>query len=333
MSARLPGLPKAALGAGLLLAGLLAASLGAPRRLLALFGPAHAPHQLDGRIAPGEYRFDWTDETSRLRFAWSIVGDRLVGAVASPDTGWVAVGFGGDGPLMYGADIVMGAADARGAVVRDHYADSPTDQHADTVVGGRNDILGGAGLQTDAGTVIEFDRPLAAHDSADVAIEAGETHIMLASADADDFAEYHEGGRKAVMLFDLFAGPPASSARSVVLPDHLTDVQIVLAVFAALFLVMGLHGYIESLVAQSAGHPPDAPVSDLAVVIIVMLMFLEVVSLGIFGAGVAMTAPTWALGLTLGLGLLALAGIVAAYSRVFVRWEVITRERDDGIPW
>jgi len=333
MSTRVPGFSKVAVLAGLVLTALLAVSLGAPRRLLSLLGPAHAPHQLDGKITPGEYRFDWTDEASKLHFAWSIVGDRLLGAIQSPDTGWVAVGFGGAGPLMFGADIIIGSVGPNGVLVQDHYADSPTGQEPDTALGGTNDILASAGLETPEGTTIEFERPLAAHDSLDVAIESGQTHVIMASAESDDLEEYHAGGRKAVALLDLFQGPPASSARSVVLPDHLDDVQIVLAAFAALFLVMGLHGYLESLAASGAALPPDAPVSDVSVIVIVALMVVEVVSLGIFGVGVAKAAPTWLLGLTLGTGLLALAGIVAAYSRVFVRWEVITRERDDGIPW
>jgi len=333
VSAKASGLPRATLIAGLLLTLALAATLGAPRRLLSLLGPAHAPHQLDGRITPGEYRFDWTDETTKLRFAWSIVGDRLVGAIQSPDTGWVAVGFGGAGPLMFGADIAMGSVGARGALVQDHYADSPTNQQPDTALGGTNDILASAGLETPEGTTIEFERPLAAHDSTDVAIEAGQTHVIMASAESDDLEQYHMGGRKAVVLLDLFAGPPVSSARSTVLPDHIDDVQILLATFAALFLVMGLHGYLEAFIARSAGAPPDAPVSDVAVIVIVALLIVEILSLGTFGVGVARAAPTWLLGLTLGVGLLALACLVAAYARVFVRWEVITGVRDDGLPW
>jgi DOMON domain-containing protein len=333
MSRAPKGFALTALGAGLALALVLAFSLGVPGRLVSLVARPHAAHQLDGRVEPGEYAFAWTDEATHLRFTWSIVGDRLIGAVSSPDTGWVAVGFGGAGPLMYGADIMMGYVDGRGAHVSDRYASSPTGQDADTALGGHEDILGAAGLQTDSGTTIEFERPLAAHDTTDQPIQSGQTHVIIASENADDFTSYHMGGHKAVVLLDLFAGPPAAAGAGPLLPDHVTDVQILLATFAALLLIMGVHGLIEAIVAQGAGAPADAPVTDMSVLVIVALLVVELAALGTFGVGVALAAPTWLLGLSLGIGLLALAGIVAAYSRVFVRWEIITRERDDGVPW
>ena len=333
MTARFRGLPLASLVGGLVLALLLVVSLGAPRRLVSLLTPGTALHQLDGRVAPGEYGFSWDDPTSALRFSWSILGDRLLGAIQTPDSGWVAVGFGGEGPLMYGADIVIGQVDARGAHLRDHFADSPTSHLPDTALGGHNDVLAGAGVETAEGTTIEFERPLAAHDTTDRALAAGETPVILASAGSDDFMEYHAGGRKAVALLDLFAGPPARAASGGLLPDHLTDVQILLATWAALLLVMGVHGLLETVVARGAGAAPEAPVSDLAVATLVALLLVELAALGTFAAGVALAAPTWLLGLTLAVGLFALACIVVAYSRVFVRWDVVTRERDDGIPW
>jgi hypothetical protein len=332
VSQRPSSFPLAALVAGLVLTLMLVISLGLPQRLLSLVSTPQAPHRLDGRIEPGEYQFQWTDEATTLHFAWSIAGDRLVGAIRTPDSGWVAIGFGGDGPLMYGADIIIGYVDSSGVRVHDHFATTPTNHDPDTTLGGTNDVLGSAGLQSAEGTVIEFERPLSVHDTTDQNIESGQTHVIIASADDDDFTAYHMGGHKAVVLLDLFAGPPAA-ARRTVLPDQIDDVQILLATFAALLLIMGLHGFIEAMIARGALAPPDAPVSDVAVIVIVALMVVEILSLGTFGVGVALAAPTWILGLTLGVGLLALAGIVAAYSRVFVRWEVITRERDDGIPW
>jgi hypothetical protein len=334
VSGRSRGLPLASLIAGLVLTGALVASFGAPRRLLSLLSPSHAPHLLDGRLAPGEYRFQWTDETSKLRFAWSIAGDRLLGAIQTPDTGWVAIGFGGSGPLMYGADIVIGHVDAHGARVHDHFADTPTSHQPDTALGGHNDVLGAAGLQTAAGTTIEFERSLAAHDSTDHAIEAGQTHIIMASSEEDDFTAYHISGRKAVALLDLFSGPPAAAgSRGGILPDHLTDVQIFLAAWAALLLVIGVHSLIETMIEGGTGLAAGAPVPATAAASILTLVIVELAALATFGTGVVLTAPTWVLGLSLAIGLLALAGLIAAYSRATVRWDLITRERDDGIPW
>jgi hypothetical protein len=326
--------PLVALLAGAVLGLGLALTLHLPQALWGLVSPQAAAHRLDGVVAPGEYRFEWSDDASRLVFRWSIAGDRLLGAVSTPDTGWVAVGFGGAGPLMYGADIALGWVDARGAHVEDHYGNTPTSHVADTTIGGHGDILASAGAQTAAGTTIEFERPLAAHDSTDHPLEAGRTKVMAASAESDDPSAYHLGGRKAVALLDLFAGPPAKAAAGVALPDHLSDVQIMLACWMAVLLIIGIHGVLANWAestgvgAGAAAEPPG-----FAVALLVLLVLLEVAALATFAVGVGRAAPVWLLGSSLAVGLLALAGIVVVYTRVLVRWQLIRTERDDGIPW
>jgi hypothetical protein len=281
---------------------------------------------------PGEYKFRYVDPASRIAFDWSIVGDRLIGAVSSPDTGWVAVGFGGEGPLMYGADIVIGYVDAHGAHVQDDFANTPVSHVADVALGGHDDILGSAGLVTKAGTTIEFERPLTAHDSTDRPIVAGETHVILASADVKDFMAYHAGGHKAVALLNLFAGPPAAAGAGALLPDHITDVQIMITTWMAMLFIFGAQGMAARWAeGQSAGATTEQ--TGVAVALVVVLMVVELAALGTFAVGVAKAAPVWLLGLSLSLGLLALAGIVVLYSRAFVHWEETRAERDDGIPW
>ena len=330
MSMHSTRIPVAASLAGLALTVVLGLSLGFPARLLPLIRSGAVTHRLDGRVEPGEYRFRWADEASRLAFAWSVEGDRLIGAISSPDTGWVAVGFGASGPLMFGSDIVIGFVDATGAHLRDHFATEPTGHEPDTALGGRDDVLAGAGTQTAEGTTIEFERPLAAHDSTDRAIVAGQLHVMAASAEADDYAAYHMGGRKAVSLLDLFVGPTAA-AHEPLLPDHLNDVQIFLATWAALLLAMGIHGLAAEWAERGAGSPEaqaGPPVAGSAV-----LLILEVGALAVFAAGVLLAAPVWLLGLALAVGLLALCGLIIVHSRSFVPFVPTRHERDDGIPW
>ena len=327
-------LPLVALGAGVGLALLLAFTFRLPQQLWLLTRSGGAVHRLDGRVTRGEYRFHWSDPASQLAFDWSIAGDRLVGAISSPDTGWVAIGFGGDGPLMYGADIVIGYVDAHGAHVEDDFANSPVTHVADTTLGGHDDVLASAGLSTAAGTTIEFERPLAAHDTTDQPIKAGQTRVIMASADAKDVVSYHAGGHKAVALLDLFAGPPAAAAGGGVLPDHLTDVQIMISVWMAIFLIIGVHGVVARWSEGPAGAAGgSAERTGVAVALIVVFMVVELASLATFAVAVARAGPVWLLGSSLALGLLALAAIVVLYSRAFVRWEMVRTERDDGIPW
>jgi hypothetical protein len=324
----------ASLTAGAVLALLLAFTLHLPQRLLALVRPAGGVHRLDGKVAPGEYRFHYADAASKLVFSWSIVGDRLIGAISSPDSGWVAVGFGGEGPLMYGADIVIGYVDARGAHVEDHFADTPTSHVPDTALGGHDDIFASAGLFTSDGTTVEFERKLAAHDTTDRAIVAGQTHVIVASSGSADFVSYHAGGRKAVALLDLYAGPPVAAGGAGLLPDHITDVQIMIATWVAVLLIVGLHGVAAGWTegtTEAAGASAER--TGVAVALMVVLMLVELGALGTFAAAVVRAGPVWLLGGALAVGLLALAGIVVLYSRAFVRWEAVPSERDDGIPW
>jgi hypothetical protein len=326
--------PFYALALGLVLFAGLAASLRLPQRLWTLAFPAGAAHQLDGVATAGEYAFQWSDDASKIVLRWSVVGDRLIGAVMTPDTGWVAVGFGGTGPLMYGADILLGWVDARGAHVRDHYANSPTGHVPDSTIGGQSNVLGAAGTQTAEGTTIEFERSLAAHDTTDHAIEAGQTHVIVASAESDDPTMYHMGGRKAVALLDLFAGPPAAAGAGTLLPDHLTDVEIMLACWMAVLLIIGIHGVATRLAEHTGGEgEARGEPSGFAVALLVLLVAVELLSLGVFALGVHRPAPVWVLGLTLAVGLLALAGIIVVYTRVLVRFAPVRTERDDGIPW
>ncbi len=235
---------------------------------------------------------------------------------------------------MFGADIVIGYVDARGAHVEDDYANTPVSHVADTALGGHDDILGSAGLTTAAGTTIEFERPLAAHDSTDQPIMAGQTRVLMASADAKDFTAYHAGGHKAVALLDLFAGPPAEAAGGALLPDHLTDVQIMITVWMAVLLIVGVHGVVAGWAEGShAAEGASAERTGVAMALIPVFMVVEVASLATFAVAVARAEPVWLLGSSLAVGLLALAGIVVMYSRAFVRWESIRTERDDGIPW
>ncbi len=330
-AARKDRLPLVALALGVVLAVLLAFSLRLPQRLFAVAGGG--AHRLDGVVSPGEYKFRWSDPASGISFSWSIVGDRLIGAVATPDTGWVAVGFGGEGPLMYGSDIVIGYVDGRGAHVEDDFANTPVTHVADTSLGGHDDVLGSAGLVTKAGTTIEFERPLTAHDSTDQPIKAGQTHVILASADAKDFTSYHAGGHKAVALLDLFNGPAATAgAGGALLPDHIADVQIMLATWMAILLIFGVHGVAaEWAEGVMDGATPER--TGVAVALIAVFAVVELLALAVFATSVAQAGPVWLLGLSLAIGLLALAGIVVLYSRAFVHWEATRAERDDGIPW
>jgi hypothetical protein len=225
--------------------------------------------------------------------------------------------------------------DAHGAHVEDDFANTPVTHVADTSLGGHDDILASAGLSTAAGTTIEFERALTAHDSTDQPIKAGQTRVLLASSDAKDLVSYHAGGHKAVALLDLFAGPPAAAAGGGgLLPDHLTDVQIMVGVWMAILLIIGIHGVVAEWAEGPSGpEGGSAERTGVAAALITVFMVVELAALATFAIAVARAGPVWLLGSSLAVGLFALAAIVVLYSRAFVRWESVRAERDDGIPW
>ncbi len=323
--------PLAALVASVVLLLALAFSFGAPQRLVRMVLPARSPHQLDGRVAPGEYRFRFADPASGIVFNWSIEGGRLLGAISSPDTGWVAVGFGGKGPLMYGADIIIGVVDARGTHLRDDFANTPTSHVPDTAFGGHDDIIAGAGLESPAGTTIEFVRALGARDSTDQPITSGPMHVIMASSESDDFMAYHVGGHKAVAQLNLFDGPLASATREPWPPDRLTDIQVLLAVWSALLLLIGAHGLLVHWTVRAHSAAPQG--SAVLVAGIGVALLTELLALGVFVRGVVSPAPVRVVGSALAVLMLALAVLLILYGRAFVGWEIIQHDRDDGIPW
>ena len=139
---------------------------------------------------------------------------------------------------------------------------------------------------------------------------------------------------EAGVLLDLFAGPPAKVAAGVSLPDHLSDVQIMLACWMAVLLIIGIHGVAAGWAERGEGAAAaEGPPSGAAVALLVLLVLLEVAALATFAVGVGREAPVWVLGASLAAGLLALAAIIIVYTRLFVRMETIRTERDDGIPW
>lgn len=173
-------------------------------------GQAASPPTLDGTIAEGEYANVLHDEVTGMSLYWSIVGGKLYLGLKSPGHGWTAVGFDPDGPMMKGADILMGFVKDGEVAVEDHYADGQVTHKHDDELGGTDDIEESAGSEDESGTALEFVRPLRTDDEYDKPIRPGEMFVMLAYADSDDWTSYHK--KRNTVAVDFFAAPPASQA-------------------------------------------------------------------------------------------------------------------------
>lgn len=194
----------------LLLAIAIAVGLALDFRLAGEAERAHQaavrPATLDGRIDEDEYARSYRDETTGMTLYWTIVGEEIFIGLRCPDRGWVAVGLGGEGPMMKGADILIAYVDATGVHVQDNYGDDAMTHVADGELGGSDDISERAGSEGEGGTVVELRRALDTGDEYDQAMTKGEMRVLLAHADADDFTSYHKS--RSTSMIDFFEVGP-----------------------------------------------------------------------------------------------------------------------------
>ena len=156
---------------------------------------------LDGIIEEGEYTKSYRDEATSMELHWTIVEDEIFIGLRCPDRGWVALGLGGEGPMMKGADILIAYVDSEGLHVQDNFANDFVSHVADTELGGRNDLLESVGTETGQGTVVELRRKLDTGDPYDQPIVPGKVRVLLAHSDSDDFTSYHKS--RFVAMLDL----------------------------------------------------------------------------------------------------------------------------------
>lgn len=175
---------------------------------------------LDGTLAEGEYAHHHRDEETGIDLYWTILGEDIYVGLRSPGHGWVALGLDPDGPLMRGADIVIGYVRDGEAVAEDHYADEQVGHKHDSELGGTDDLRKFAGSEDEKGTTLEFVRPLKTDDPYDKEIRTGEMFIMLAYSPTDDnFVRYHGNKNRSTRFVDFFAEAPAAAKAKAVPPS------------------------------------------------------------------------------------------------------------------
>ncbi len=184
-------LPRAAL----LVAIALAAMLPLPA---AAAGPVTVPFErpvtavVDGVVSPGEYAGSFTDPVTGIAVSWVHDDVNLSVGLVSPGTGWVGIGFGPEGVLMDGSNIILGYVLGAATVISDEYGVG-LNHIADVALGGRDDILERAGSEASGRTTLEFRIPLDTGDAFDIPLRTGKTFsLLLAYHDtADDLITLH----------------------------------------------------------------------------------------------------------------------------------------------
>ena len=158
---------------------------------------------VDGRAAEGEYAHSSYDEITGMTLYWSVVGNTIYFGLHSPGAGWLAMGLAPDGPMMRGADIVMGYIKDGQAFVEDHFGDTPTSHKHDTAITGSDSLISFAGAEDELGSALEWSRSLATGDARDKPLDQGKVFVQLAYADQDDWSTYHS--KRNTIPVDFFA--------------------------------------------------------------------------------------------------------------------------------
>lgn len=323
------GLPLAALLVALLAMFLLALDLGWVRLAR---GSATSAQAIDGTIAPGEYQHQYSASDISMTVSWSVEGEEIRLGLAAPGKGWIAVGWGGQGPLMQGFDILIGYVDSAGAHYQDNYADEPVSHRADTELGGRNDVLEAQGRQSPGGTVFEFRRKLDTGDRYDHPFVPGPMPVIMAYSDARDFMTYHETHRATAQIDFLGA-----AAGQRLIPEHLTEYQIGLLAWVLVLAVYGVVGLASVWLEGEEPVPQRVePRPGTGAVIALTVFALATLAGSVFFIRQVVRAdsgPMLALGLSGAFWMWSLAMVLAVYRRYFVPNETIEQDRDEELPW
>lgn len=146
---------------------------------------------VDGIITMGEYQASAIFDDDRVRVSWTSDQTLAWFAISAPSEGWVALGFGAES-MMQGADMAIGWVANDGTVfVLDCFSTGPYGPHPpDTELGGKDDLIAYAAIESEGRTTIEFSRPLSASEANDKPIVPGEP-FLWAYGPSDDFDEYH----------------------------------------------------------------------------------------------------------------------------------------------
>ncbi len=322
------GLPVAALVAALLGLGILGLDLGWVRFQ---GGGGPGARAVDGTIASGEYDHQYTASDIGMTVFWAVEGDEIRLAARAPGKGWIAVGWGGEGPIMQGFDIVIGYVDSAGSHVQDNFANDAAGHVADTELGGKADLLEGKVTESADGTVLEVRRKLDTGDQYDRPFKSGVMPVILAFSDADDFMTYHETHRATAQIDFLAA---AATQRKI--PEHLTEYQIGLLAWTLVLAVYGIIGLV-SVWLEGVEPVPERvePHPGLGALVVLGAFAIAALAGSVFFLGqvVLGTGSMTTLGLSGVFWMWTLAIAVALYRRYFMAGETIQQDRDEEIPW
>ncbi len=159
-----------------------------------------------------------------FKASWEVTGGNTLNVnIQAETTGWVAIGFHqSNAPaLMDDTDYVMGGYDGTTSYGGDYFYSSPgpncPNSNCAPTLDGSQDVSGLTASETNGVTSLRFSRLLTTTDlTGDYDLNAGPYDIIWAfrkgSANGDDLAQYHNGGRNVLVSNFALAPVPVPAA-------------------------------------------------------------------------------------------------------------------------
>ena len=132
---------------------------------------------------------------------YRVENDNLIAKVSYPTKGWVAIGFN---PVkkMKGANFIIGCNKEGKEIIGDHYGVNPVGHKADTLIGGKNNLIESSCTEEEGRTTLSFTIPLNSGDEKDGVLKKGkENKIIFAAGKKDDLKTKHSVLAKETIVF------------------------------------------------------------------------------------------------------------------------------------
>ena len=134
-------------------------------------------------------------------FRYRIEDDNLVAKVSYPTKGWVAIGIN-PSKKMKDANFIIGCNKEGEEIVGDHFGVSPIRHKADTLIGGKNNLIESSCMEENGKTTLSFTIPLNSGDEKDGVLKQGEENkVIFAAGKKDNLKTKHFILAKAKVVF------------------------------------------------------------------------------------------------------------------------------------
>ncbi len=137
-------------------------------------------------LAGSAYSADYQHsiDVDKMKFSWSIDGDKLAASVSGPTTSWA----------MKNADIIIGYVKKGKVTIKDEFGTSGSQHKSDKKIGGESNVTVVGGSEENGVTTIEFAIPLNSGDAKDTTIVPdGDTVLIFAYGKGrDSFRVKHQ---------------------------------------------------------------------------------------------------------------------------------------------